>query len=86
MLSLLLSALINPEMVEIECEVVVVIVSVREVFRLDQTVKVSEELYWCLVKQKMDGKYRSIDAMLRQKFGLPDNIRPYLKCREKNRD
>ena len=86
MLSLLSSALIAPEWFDTECQMVIVIGSVREVFKLDLTVKVTEELYWYLVKQKMDGKYRSIDAMLRQKFGLPDNIRPYLKCREKNKD
>jgi hypothetical protein len=83
MFNLLSSALIRPELVGFKCELVVVIISVREVLKLDLTIKVSEELYWCLVRKKMDGKYRSVDAMLRQEFGLPDNIRPHLKCKEK---
>lgn len=83
MLVLLSSALLETVVVDILIEMVIVIGSVREVCKLDLTVKVSEELYWYLVKQKMEGKYRSVDAMLRQKFGLPDNVRPYLKCKEK---
>jgi hypothetical protein len=44
-----------------------------------QDVKFSQEVYWYLVTLKFNGKFRSIDAVLRHEFGLKPGKNPHLK-------
>lgn len=51
-----------------------------------QDLKVSEEVYWHLVHLKIEGKFRSIDEVLRKNFDLTPGDHPYLKCKEDDPD
>lgn len=51
-----------------------------------QDLKVTEDVYWHLVRLKINGKFRSIDEVLRKTYELPPGDHPYLRCKEDDLD
>lgn len=50
--------------------------------KIAMDLKVSEDVYWYVVKLKIDGKFRSVDEALRDKLGLAPGDHPRLRCYE----